>query len=269
MNLTNKIIALASSVLFISCGDPSGGLVNLLPVNPPTAVTKILSKVTTTVPATAQVNTEVYNYTSSKLTSVFDSDNSVNYALDYTNAQISKITITRMTMPSMLSNLTYTGSQLTGISGVIYPDVTFESTLTYTAGKLTLIDTDYYMMGVPGIERTKRMTLEYSGENVNRAIVQDEYFNIPSTTTKNILFTNFDLNPNPYRTIPTDFTIVKAVYSEQDDIIAGLSVNNYQNIEVQAGGSSAAHDVTLTYGAHTYPTDAVTPVNVKAFEYIP
>ncbi len=269
MKRLNKIIAVAASALLVSCGDPSGNLINLPAVPVPTAVTKILSKVTTTDTATSQQETEVYNYTSGKLTSVFDSDNARNYALEYSNAQISKITITQMTMPAMVSNLTHTGTQLTGISGTIYPDVTFESTLSYTAGKLTSIETDYKMMGVPGIESTRTMTLSYVGENISEAVVEHEYFTVPSNTTSAALFTNYDLNPNPYRTIPTEFTIVKSIFTWQEDIIAGLSVNNYRNLEVQYAGSSTAHDVTYTYGTHTYPIKADTPTNSKGFEYLP
>lgn len=270
MNTKQKITAIASAALMISCGDASGDLVNLDPVQVPTAVTKMLKKVTATNTATGQVNTDIYNYTSGKLTTVVDGESSMNYKLDYNNAQISKITATTMTaQPWASSTLTHTGAQLTAITGTISPDITFQSTLSYTAGKLTSFVTNYYMVGVPAVERKKTINLEYSGENVSKAIIEDQYFNVPSTTSKTVIFSNFDANPNPYRTLPTEFTIVKGLLTQKDDAFAGLSVNNYKTITVQAAGVTNTENITLTYDQQTYPNQAVSPSVSKNFEYLP
>lgn len=266
MRNISKIIAVSGAFMLLSCGDASGDLVNLPPTPVPTVTSKLLKKVTTTA-AGAPVNTFTYNYTSGKLTTAFDSNNSVSYSLDYSNSQITKINFSYQAMKNYVSNLSYNGSQLSQISGTISPDVTYQATLTYTAGKLTMIKSDYSTLGVPGIDSTKKIIIEYTGENITKATVETQYLTAPSIT-KTILFSNFDSNPNPYRTLPNEFNIVRALHLDDDAAISGLSVNNYQTITVQSLGAAQTETRTITYDPQTYPLKITAPSAVKDFEYL-
>lgn len=255
------------ALILTSCGDASGDLVNVPNVAPSTAVTKVLKKLTVT-PTVSPSFVETFNYTSGKLSTVASTQYNYDYSLQYAANNIAKITAMQSGSQREIHNFTYSGANISAISGNVHPDATYQASVTYTAGKITLINADFSTLGIPGIDGNRKIEIEYSGENVSKAVLTIQYFNVPSVIVKTAVFSNFDSNPNPMRTLPASYIIARALLSDDPKTVSAFSVNNYRAVTEQTGGTVQSENVVHTYDAQTYPSQSVSPSVTKLYDYL-
>lgn len=267
-NILNYTLLLIAAFVLFSCGGSTGELMGLPPQQSVTPVMKQLKKLTiqeTGVPS-YDLN---YLYSNSILSQITSSDNSYNYAFEYSGNQMTKMTrIYNLggAVEVMTSNFVYSNGLVSQITGNIAQAGTvstaFTTNVSYTAGKVTQVKTQTFMPGSTVALGTIITDIEYTGNNVSKTTYSESAPGMPANTVV-ITYSNFDVNPNPFRTLPVEFTIASTNWELDIDAPIGFSSNNAKTVTT----SGNAENVSYSYDAAGYPTQASAPSTVLKFEY--
>ena len=242
---------------------------------------KNIKKVTTTDDVGDKVVAN-YNYTGGKLTSVTSDDNSFTYTLTYTGNDITKIVYKNQDATSgdttiNTQNLTYLSGKLVKSEGntttssgtVIYVSST---NYNYASDKIKSIVTKIK----DGTNTTEMFTLQtdytFAGNN-NLTNFKYSLTTAPGpvTSTPIVLTTTlsgFDNNKNPLGTLPLAFKLVSSHFDLDNNVVSGLSVNNYKTAKVVSNVETLTANFNYTYDQDAYPTLATSVMGTVAFEYV-
>lgn len=232
--------------------------------------TKFLSKVTS-VDSDGEQTTVDYIYTANKLTTVKSQfvDGSETAVLSYQNDQISHVEITTTELGETTLtklDLIYTTGRLTSASGTTESNgvLLYKSTndFTYNGEKVSKVVTK---MNVEDSENPGQFVLEYdvtsnitfAGNNISNwklatTTVPLGPISIPPIVLESEL-SNYDINKNPFATLPMAYNILSTHYNTSNQGILGLSANNYQAVKVTAMGVSQSLTMAYTYDEAGYP----------------
>lgn len=275
-NLKLAGISITAALAVASCAESSGDLIGLENALPDYTNVKVLNKVNIAEVGAAAYDVN-YMYNAGKLNSVSTSNNSVSYSVEYTGTQISRIVKTDMqgAQPQIITSvLSYSGNVLSQITGTITDagtvSGTFRSDLIYSGAKPTQIKTTIYLPGSTVEAGKLTSDLEYTGNNLSKWIYTAEVSAGPvivSPIQFTANFSNYDVNMNPYRTLPLSYTIATANFDIDGAGPTGFSSNNYQTVTIQTGGASQSENMTHIYDAAGYPTKTQSASAIWNFEY--
>lgn len=241
---------------------------------------KNIKKVTTTDDVGDKVVAN-YNYTGGKLTSVTSDDNSFTYTLTYKGNDITKIVYKNqdaMSGDAMINtqNLTYLSGKLVKSEGntttssgtVIYVSST---NYNYASDKIKSIVTKIK----DGTNTTEMFTLQtdytFAGNN-NLTNFKYSLTTAPGpvTSTPIVITTSlssFDTNKNPLATLPLAFKLVSSHFDLDNNVVSGLSVNNYKTAKIVSNVENLTANFNYTYDKDAYPTFGASVMGTVAFEY--
>lgn len=222
-----------------------------------------------------------YNYTGGKLTSVTSDDNSFTYTLTYSGDNISKIVYKNLDPSS--GNTTINTQNLTYLSGKL---VKSEGKTTTSAGTAIYVSSTNYNYASDkiksivtkikdGTNTTEMFTLQtdytFAGNN-NLTNFKYSLTSAPGpVTTSPIVITTalstFDSNKNPLGTLPLAFKLVSSHFDLDNNVVSGLSVNNYKTAKVISNVETLTANFNYTYDKDAYPTSGTSAMGTVIFEY--
>ncbi len=266
-NIFSIMAVFASAFLLFSCGGSTGDLVGLNNVLPNYLNTKVLKKVNIQESGGTAYDVN-YLFSTGKLTSVTTSNNSYSYVIEYIGTQISKITrnVQSNPMQVLTSNMVYIGSQLSKIDGNLSEGgaitKVFSTNIAYTGGKISQVKTETFLPGSTVATKTIITDIEYAANNVSKINYSEQIAGAPAT---NIIttYSNYDSDPNPFRTLPTSYLVSNINWNLDLEGTRGLSTNNYKTSTTQG----VSENLSYTYDSGGYPTQASSPTRVLKFEY--
>ena len=240
--------------------------------------TRLLKKFTVTDPD-GNVNTAIYTYNGTKLTSVVtnSTDNtSTKIDITYNLNLVSKIIHVNtddngQSITSTL-NMVHNGNVLTNIneeqdfgSGEILKSNT---TITYAGAKVLKIERNTFDNDTPPkLFSTITSDLTFSGENISKSIYTIAFAPIGPITMPPLIvtanFSAYDTMKNPFVQFPKELNIAYTFLDSGGVSVEGLNVNNPK--VVHANGQTANY--SYVYNSDGYPTSAVANVGTFTYEY--
>ncbi len=222
-----------------------------------------------------------YNYTGGKLTSVTSDDNSFTYTLTYSGENISKIVYKNLDPSS--GNTTINTQDLSYLSGKL---VKSEGKTTTSSGTVIYVSSTNYNYASDkiksivtkikdGTNTTEMFTLQtdytFAGNN-NLTNFKYSLTSAPGpVTTSPIVITtalsSFDSNKNPLGTLPLAFKLVSSHFDLDNNVVSGLSVNNYKTAKVITNTETLTANFNYTYDKDAYPISGTSAMGTVIFEY--